>query len=145
MTPVNQTIVDPGRGDCHRAAIASLLNLEIEQVPHLRLFPDDRWHHVMCGFLWGCGYDWQGTGYPNKHKYPVDYPNVDGYVIATVPSKEFNGKKDDDGNEITHAVVMNSDGLVVHDPQPNKAYQGVNILKSGECKHWSLIGPREES
>lgn len=142
MTPVNQTIIDPQRGDCHRAAIASLLDLEIEQVPHLRLFSNDIWHHVMKGFLWGCGYEWHGTGYPHTHlgKGVAHYPTVDGYVIATVQSKEFT-----ETPGITHAVIMDVNGLVVHDPQPNKKYQGINIIKTEELLHWSLIERRKDS
>lgn len=135
MTPVDQTVVDKQRGNCHQAAMASLLNLELEQVPNFRLFPDDNWHQVMSGFLWGCGYEWHGTGYPTQRV--VDYPNVDECVLATVPSKEFDDPK------ITHMVVMNNEGVVVHDPQPNKAYQDANILETGKCLHWALIGGRK--
>lgn len=33
VTPVFQRIVDPVRGDCHRAAVASLLDLALDDVP----------------------------------------------------------------------------------------------------------------
>jgi hypothetical protein len=135
MIQVNQTIVDRGRGDCLRAAVASLLDLEILQVPHFILFKDG-WWNVFYHFLESIGYELHGTGYPKSHKSAVaDYPNVNGYVIATVPSKEFAEFKD-----VTHAVVMSVDGLVVHDPQPNKAYQGINVIETGELISWSLIG-----
>lgn len=144
MTPVDQTIVDKGRGDCQRASVATLLDLELEQVPNFRLFPDDRWYHVYNGFLWGCGYEWTGTGYPDDIKNVATLPNVGGYVIAAVPSKEFNGEVSDTGLPLVHAVVMDMAGLVVHDPQPNKAYQGVNIIETGDLLHWDLIEPRTD-
>ena len=43
MKPIFQTITHDNRGDCHRAAVASIFDLEIEQVPHFRLFDDDTW------------------------------------------------------------------------------------------------------
>lgn len=134
MRTVFQTIMDANRGDCHRAAVASLLDLDISQVPHFRLFPEDMWHEVFHGFLWGCGFDWEGTGYPDKHGSPAEYSHIDGFVVATVPSKTFEGK--------SHAVVMNLKGMVAHDPNPNKSWLGINIIESGDLKHWSLIGKR---
>lgn len=38
MHKVYQTIVDKGRGDCMRAAIASMFELDILQVPHFLMF-----------------------------------------------------------------------------------------------------------
>lgn len=134
MTPVNQTITEKGRGDCHRAAIASLLDLKIEQVPHFLLFPANIRHQVEYNFLRGCGYSWEGTGYPNRHKDPSKYPNVSGYVMATVPSKHYPPE-----DNITHAVIMDLNGLVAHDPHPNKDYQSVNIIKSEELLYWMLL------
>jgi hypothetical protein len=140
VKPVNQSICDKNRGDCHRAVIASLLDLEIEQVPHFRLFADDNWHHVYHGFLWGCGYEWEGTGHFPKFTPRSEHLkdcHIGGFVDATVPSKNYPPE-----SGITHAVVMDLDGLVVHDPHPGKKYQGVNVIETGELMHWELIKPR---
>lgn len=140
MTPVEQTISDPNRGDCHRAVIATLLDLEIEQVPHFRLF-DENWFNVYCGFLWGCGYEVEGTGYHPKHTPRSEHLkecHVGGYVEAVVPSKNYPPELG-----ITHAVVMDMDGLVVHDPHPGKAYQGVNVIETGELMSWRLMRKRD--
>lgn len=139
MKPVEQTISDRSRGDCHRAVVASLLDLEIEQVPHFGLFGKE-WHHVYHGFLWGCGYEWKGTGHFPKFTPRSEHLkdcNIGGYVEATVPSKNY---PPEDG--ITHAVVMDLDGLVVHDPHPGKAYQDVNVIETKKLMHWALIKPR---
>jgi len=139
MKPAMQTITDKTRGDCHRAVIASLLDLEIEQVPHFRLFSDDTWCNVYVYFLMGCGYDFEGTGYFPKNTPRSEHLkdcHIGGYVFATVPSKNYPPEEG-----ITHAVVMDLDGLVVHDPHPGKAYQGINVIDTKELMHWALIKP----
>jgi len=140
MTPVDQTITDKNRGDCQRAAVASLLDLEIEQVPHFRLFHERDRHRIFCNFLYACGYEWEGSGYPHTHRTPRNYPTIKGYVIATVPSKHYFGEKSDEGRPITHAVIIDSDGVVVHDPHPDKDWQDINIIESGDIIYWTLIG-----
>lgn len=51
MKPVDQVIVDKGVGDCMRAAIASLLELPLDAVPHF-LINGSRWWDVMWYFLY---------------------------------------------------------------------------------------------
>lgn len=137
MIPVKQSIVDPDMGDCHRAVIASLLELHLDQVPHFKMFADSDWHYVYHAFLWGCGYEWSGTGYPTTHLDPALYPNINGFVEASVPSLNFEGK--------VHSVVMRVDGVVVHDPSPLKSWEGINVLKTGDLRDWSLIAVREDA
>lgn len=57
MIPVNQTITDKGRGDCFRAAVASVLDLEILQVPHFILFEGHKWHMVFLRFIESLGWE----------------------------------------------------------------------------------------
>ena len=55
MKKVFQTIVDPGNGNCMQAAVASLLELEIEEVPHfLKTHPNP--NYAMMKFLKEKGY-----------------------------------------------------------------------------------------
>ena len=35
---------------------------------------------------------------------------------------------------------MNLNGLVVHDPNPNKTWQSINALETKELQHWMMIG-----
>lgn len=135
MKPVMQTITSKSRGDCLRAVIASLFELEIEQVPHFRLF-QGRWFRVYSAFLDGIGYECIGTGhfkakgYTPRSEHLIDC-NVGGYVEASVPSKNHEA--------CTHAVVMDLDGLVVHDPHPGKAWEGINVIDSGDLISFALI------
>jgi hypothetical protein len=135
MRPVFQTEVSSDRGDCLRASVATILDLEISQVPHFKLF-DRKWHTVLVGFLNSVGYQFHGSGRAKSHKMPEKYPHIDGYVLASVQSKSFPG--------CTHSVVMDLKGRIVHDPNPNKLWKGINVLESGELIHWSMIDRKQE-
>lgn len=134
---MDQLIVDKMTGDCTRACIASILELDIESVPNF-IEDGNAWFDRFWKFLKDHGYNYYGGGWPKGPDRPNGHilsesPNIDGFVVATVPSRTF--------DEIGHSVVMDLNGIVVHDPNPNKAWQDVNILKSGDLKHWMLIGP----
>lgn len=140
MKPVAQSIVDKGRGDCMRAVVASLFELELDQVPHFILYGDDYFDHFW-KWLWIIGYDYNGCGYPHcrqdvSDKYnipnkPLMEDSVNGYFYGCVPSRTF--------PDVTHAVVIDTNGVVVHDPNPNKLWEGINVIESGELKYWFLL------
>lgn len=134
MTPIDQTIVDAGIGDCQRATTASLFNLDIDQVPNFRKY-DKNWFDVYWYFLYALGYEYTGQRDPQKNTLDED-DSVGGYFDGCVESKTFPG--------CTHSVVVDMQGVVVHDPNPNKRWQGINILESGELKSWYGIKRREE-
>jgi len=129
MIKIDQTIVDAGTGDCTRACLASILELPIDAVPNFIRFKSD-WFFMMKDFLRRLDYDYIGTGYPHGNELK-ESPNVSGYVIASVPSKTF--------PDIGHSVVMDLNGLVVHDPNPNRLWQDINVIETKELKCWSLI------
>ena len=136
MTPVDQTIVCAEKGDCMRAVVASLFNLELDQVPHFRLFDTEEnqgsyfrnWYKVMTGFFYSMGYEVEYYLRSDKKKELEESHSIEGYFYAAVASKTF--------NNVRHAVVMDINGVVVHDPNPNKAWQDVNVLESGEVDGW---------
>ena len=134
MKPVMQTMTHDNRGDCHRAAVASIFDLEITQVPHFRLFDEDTWGDVFYYFLWSLGYEFMGTAYLTAEDRPHRYADINGFHLATVPSKTFPDK--------THAVIINNKGMVAHDPNPNQKWLGINVVNSGELLHWSIIERR---
>lgn len=139
MTPIDQTVVDAGRGDCHRACFASLFNLELDQVPNFRLYDVETWFKVYYHMLLAVGYDYEGMGTLETHAGgPRMYPDncKDGFVIATVASRTL--------EDCLHAVIMDLDGVVVHDPNPNKAWQGENVIETGKLISWELIAPRND-
>jgi len=138
LKPVNQTLVDEEFGDCIRACLASILDLDIDAVPNFVRF-NDRWMIVFWSYINVLGYQFYGTGWPKSESKPNGHiisecPNVDGFVIASVPSRSFEGG--------SHAVVMNINGLVVHDPNPKRAWEGINVLETGDLICWMQVGKK---
>jgi hypothetical protein len=123
VKPIYQTVTDPGKGDCWRACIASILELEINQVPN---FVGDT--HESKEFS---HYDVCSKWLNDRGLFMVDVPltkvsdwfwAVDcqmvkgAYAIATVPSQKNKGG--------WHSVVVHWSGdknsttlRVVHDPR----------------------------
>lgn len=139
MKPVMQTITTSGDGDCMRAVVASLFELTIEQVPHFLRF-GDRWHDVLLGFAHTCGYE---VG-DNRHvradetelnEWYFDRWSVDGIVWASVDSRNIKGG--------THAVLIDKQGVVVHDPRPDgNSFLGANVFETREVHYWWTIRRR---
>jgi len=136
MKPVFMTEYDALRGDCERASVATIFDLEIEQVPHFRLFNDETWYNVFCCFIWSMGYEVIGTGQQHKDKSfdPIEH-DIDGHLLACVPSLTFKGK--------FHSVVITKCGEVVHDPNKNKLWLGKDVIRSKELLSWDIIKKRE--
>ena len=130
MKPVDQIIIHGETGDCERAVIASLFDLQLDQVPHFKLYPNNMWFNIYWYFLYGLGYEYLGWGKPER-----DIEGVNGFAYAVVKSRTFPDK--------THAVIVDETGLVIHDPNPNKAYLGVNIKNTGEFVGWHIIRKQE--
>ncbi len=105
MTPYTQTIFvnDPRGipGDCMRTAVASLLDLPIEAVPHFVLFDEPgAWFEAFNLWLRGRG----------LYVKPLRAGHVDRECLALGMSPR----------DVEHIVVWGPDGLV-HDPHPSRA------------------------
>lgn len=129
MKIVDQSIVDALTGDCTRACIASLFEIELDAIPNFITFGKD-WFIPFWNYIKDSGYDFYGTGFP-KTRILSESPNIDGFVMASVPSRTF--------KNVGHSVVMDLKGLIVHDPNPNRKWQDVNVLESGDLQHWIMI------
>ena len=127
MKPVLQTRVHEEHGDCQRAVIASLLELDAEQVPNFTLFPDPEWWWVLHYFLYALGWHLEGCLNPPFNgifNSKMDEHGIDGYHYAAVLSKTFAAR-------VTHAVVIDRQGNVAHDPNPNQLWAGKNVFEDG--------------
>ena len=107
MILYKQEICDKDNGDCLRACIATVLQIPIKSLPNFhtdRFFLD--WMKLLGNFGIELGY--------GKSCW------IEGYWIASVPSKNFKGVK--------HCIVMKGQ-LVFFDPSPKKKYKrGMNLL-----------------
>lgn len=135
MTPVFQTIVDVNKGNCMQAAFASLLDLPLEDVPHFRIIEGD-WFQQLYDFVKSKGYKFYGYannpkdlgawGNDNFLKDLKENGGINGFFYAVVYSpKYFDPVRlcDPKDHCPTHAVIINTEGEIVHDP--NEGYKGL--------------------
>lgn len=133
MKRVYQTIVGNGqngtpRGNCMQATVASLLELELEDVPNfIELDKGNGEGNVaMWNFFMSKGYDPSAFGcFDTKiEEYLEEMQSdggIDGYFYASINSPSFEGT--------THAVIVNKRMIVVHDPNPNEKALGLDASK----------------
>ena len=110
MKKVYQTRISNVDGDCSRAVVASLFDLGLCDVPDFV-----REHHLkpmnveVVKFFRASGFN---MGYiKNSPGLVIDGCGVNGYFYAIVMSKTF--------EDTRHAVIIDSDLVIVHDPNPN--------------------------
>lgn len=115
MKPVKQTIIGDN-GNCLQACVASLFELELEEVPHFISYGDD-WWFVYKDFL---------AERNITVTYSFNFVPVGSYYIASVKSPRFK-----DG---THAVICGPDGTIIHDPCPGVDDYSINGKPIGY--HW---------
>ena len=129
MKKVFQQNTTLGHGDCMRAVVASLFEDDIENVPNF-IELEDCWLEFL-NYTSNKGYVFRGIRY-NLIKFnttPEDLSletiksseGINGFFFATVFSPKHNPNGDLDG--ILHAVVIDKDFNIVHDPNPS--YEGL--------------------
>lgn len=132
MKAVYQQIVDHEHGDCWKAAVASVLELNYDDIPILD--PSTPNYFLMCRMFMGkmdLVIDrilWNGNLEGDISK-EVDFTNLkdfsgfNGFFLATVASPAFHNPGMSaymnvmSGNG--HSVVIDKDFNIVHDPNPN--------------------------
>jgi hypothetical protein len=128
MKPVTQTIFNAVRGNCFAACLASLLEVEIDQVPNIHdmdgddwFYPLNRWlkenHSLVLLMV-------EATAYAHKVWFPDGVP-----FIASC----------DGSAGVRHAVVMEYQGMeakILHYPFP-----GSGVVESGPIFMYFLVKP----
>lgn len=117
MRKVYQTIVDKGSGNCVQAVVASLLEKNIDEVPNFISFGSN-WRIELYKFFVDMGYSNNpiqiyrgGHNAEELIKIAKFDGGINGYLFAVVPSQTY--------SETTHAVVVDMNLKIVHDPNPN--------------------------
>lgn len=129
MTKVFQTIIDRGKGNCMQAVVASLFDLKLEQVPNFIELPLDSWWEEFERIFEENGHkDISVCVVKDNLNAAKSIMNIDGgingYYYGVINSRTYDG--------VLHAVVVDSDLKVVHDPNPNQLCLGLeeeNILQ----------------
>lgn len=140
MIKVYQTIIDSKIGNCAQAAVASLFNLSLDEVPNFILNHKQTNMNVsVYGFFYNRGYkpsyvdkqiDYRGNSLKELAKYDK---GVNGYFYASVKSQTF--------ENCTHAVIVDTDLTVVHDPNPNQLCLGLtyeHVLSFLSVRDWYI-------
>ena len=130
MKKIDQTCIDSGKGNCQQAVVASILGLDLSQVPNFILYADNEWWNVYYYFMLSVGWQYEGQAKLTS-RVLLEEDSINGFFEAVVPSRTFEGK--------SHAVIINIRGMVVHDPNPNKLWLGVNVVESGELQSWYMF------
>ena len=145
MKKVFQTIVGGPKSNCMQAVVASLFEKELEDIPKFIEIKDGSWFSAMIEFYREHGYEITcfNPGHKNrdleftKEILKVD-GGVNGYWDATVKSQTFKDK--------THAVVIDKEMNVVHDPNPNEKALSlepkdiISIMTVGDNWHIEVDG-----
>ena len=130
MIKVEQKEVGKKKGDCMRASIASILELDLQAVPHFTRTKETRWFSVLYYFFASYEYIYSGMWWPSQGKRKLlKRDSINGFYLATVNSRTYPKK-----SKITHMVVMNAAGKVVHDPHPKKKWQGEMLYGNPDFK-----------
>ena len=126
MKKVYQENISNINGDCMRAVIASLFDDEITKVPNFIDYNED-WFNVFVEHFKRKGYEEKIALYNPiifeeiLPEYSLDrlseFKGVNGFFYATVCSPTYNPKGKKQG--ITHAVVVDGEFNIVHDPNPD--------------------------
>ena len=139
MKKIYQTFIDKDKGNCMQAAFASLFDEDLDNVPHFLSF-GDQWFSEIYKFLQSKGYEYEGMIYNKKYSQLssptsdcfkndtwdesqliskerlTENGGVNGLFYAGVWSPRFFNLHD--GFHYTHAVIIDTDCNIVHDPNP---------------------------
>lgn len=142
MKKVFQTVVGKGHGNCMQAAVASLFDCELEEVPNFIEYKDG-WFKPLYEFMIPRGYDYEGMLHNKVHSMLMN-PTSECFMKTKwhKPHMITRGKlyKEQGINElflasvfspklftwadnVTHAVIIDKDYNILHDPNP--AYKGI--------------------
>ena len=107
MVPVKQDIffndIKGRRGNCFQAAIASILELPLNHVPHFAEL-DDTWFDMACHFIKQYGFDIYDC-------YAEELPYIKGSYVLVIGKSE---------RGCNHSVIYQN-GKLVHDPHFSNA------------------------
>ena len=142
MKEIYQQILSHGNGDCMKATLCSILELDYDSVPNFVEYED--WWQRMESELNDNGYKW-GTRFFNEKKMDLWHPTdcfrpflqldkgfrlsdivpedtIDGFLFGSVLSpRYFNPQNLNDG---LHMVVIDANCNIVFDPNPE--YAGID-------------------
>lgn len=129
MIKVFQQLVHKEKGDCMQCVVASLLDLPYDDVPRFIEHPNG-WFEPFYALITKLGYKYKGmlhnaqgdNVYEDSHvKMLHKYNGVNGFFYAAVYSPKYFDPAIPEKQNTTHAVIIDKDYNIVHDPNPGNA------------------------
>ena len=120
MTPVDQTITGDG-GNCYQAALASVLELPLADVPHFRATHPDDMHGAAARWLKGWGVRLLPMYFTDRDDLARTHFDFSMYVLVA----GYGPRRRADGSRRQHAVVGRTlpwGVELLHDPHPDKTF-----------------------
>lgn len=138
MIRIDQTDTSRETGNCMQAVLASLFEKELSETVNTIVFNDNNWYKHFFSWVESVGYSYCGVmnQASTKEQTYLDLAclyAVGGFFYASVPSKTHHNE--------THAVIINRAGRVVHDPNPDKKWLGINVVDSRDLLYWYMFEP----
>lgn len=140
MIPVYQTVFSNSKGNCLAAVWASLLDKKIDDIPNF--VEDEEYFEAMKSFLKPFGFTYQRylingnrvdltekqmEEYQHFKDVLPDHGHVNGFYEATVYSPGYFDEAkyfaDPSYQPVYHAVIIDKDFKIIHDPNPR--YKGI--------------------
>jgi hypothetical protein len=110
--PINE------RGNCWQAAVASILELTLDEVPDINDFQDGEWFEKFREWLNQFGLDIRGLSHESEGNQ-TNNESRGYYLLECESTTLYQGE---------HHIVVARNGEVVHDPNPKACMQGKPIL-----------------
>lgn len=120
MKKVFQQVISPNLGDCARAVMASLFDLELTEVPDFYESDEPQFVQIR-NFFESNGYDCYCINPRPDEDFPLILrrdEGVNGYFFASVNSRTY--------ENASHAVIIDEEMNIVHDPNPNLKCLGLD-------------------
>ena len=140
LSKVNQHIICGVKGNCMQAALATLFSKELCDTVNVIDYDNDGWFDAMLSWL-DKSTDFIYAGVVNAHENSTETMRalqsmyaINGFFYGVVNSKNFKGE--------THAVIIDRNGVVVHDPNPDKKWLGADTARNNELIYWYRFEPK---
>ncbi len=140
MKKIDQTLICGDKGNCMQATLSTLFGKELSETINVMDYCQNSWFDALLEWL-DKSTDYIYSGVVNAHEDSAETIKalqsiyaINGLFYGAVKSKNFKGE--------THAVIIDRNGVVIHDPNPDRKWLGVNAARNNELIYWYRFEPK---